>query len=318
MPTAQELLSTIKIPGVVKSAAPAATSTAWVWPTIRTNVSQQPSSTHEAIDIAWQGALNAPVFAPHYGTIQAIKNQPQGYGTNVRIVTPEGFDIVLGHLNALVAGLHVGQVVQAGETVGLLGSTGNSTGPHLHFEVRQPGYTADTFLPGHGSAVGAIDPTQFYQTVTVPSVNRVTPDTTSFSFSSPTIPQTKQNEAASSKQTPEPSSSVVQLGAIGMPGGTTTAQAQAAINNPTQASSSGTSGDIRVASTPVGNITIPKPGIAFVTWALVGVGVLIILIGLFMLAQKPGAALREHGPGILPAKTQAKVVQKVTGVATSL
>ncbi len=57
-----------------------------------------------------------------------------GYGKYIAIAHPNGTETVYGHLS--VVKVSVGQIVYQGQTIGLSGNTGNSTGPHLHFEVR--------------------------------------------------------------------------------------------------------------------------------------------------------------------------------------
>jgi murein DD-endopeptidase MepM/ murein hydrolase activator NlpD len=57
-----------------------------------------------------------------------------GYGNLVRVRHPNGVESWYGHLSAIE--VHAGQQVRAGELVGKVGSTGNSTGPHLHLEIR--------------------------------------------------------------------------------------------------------------------------------------------------------------------------------------
>ncbi|MFE5541693.1 peptidoglycan DD-metalloendopeptidase family protein [Streptomyces sp. NPDC056519] len=67
------------------------------------------------------------------------------YGINVRIQHPDGTYTLYAHLSA--KSVQVGQNVEAGRQIGYVGSTGNSTGPHLHFEVRnQPDYRAGAFI----------------------------------------------------------------------------------------------------------------------------------------------------------------------------
>lgn len=132
----------------------------WTWPTRTATISQGVTGRHIALDIT--GARGSPVISPVSGIVRDIKYQEQGYGLNVRVTTPEGYDVILGHLDATTAGLAKGAQITAGQVVGLLGSSGNSTGPHVHLEVRAPGYAADRFSAGFGSGVGAVDPTAFF------------------------------------------------------------------------------------------------------------------------------------------------------------
>jgi murein DD-endopeptidase MepM/ murein hydrolase activator NlpD len=60
-----------------------------------------------------------------------------GYGNYVVIAHPDGFVTVYGHLQSIA--VKAGQVVHQGQIVGYQGSTGWSTGPHLHFEIRHRG-----------------------------------------------------------------------------------------------------------------------------------------------------------------------------------
>ncbi|WP_030801705.1 M23 family metallopeptidase [Streptomyces sp. NRRL S-337] len=100
------------------------------------------------------------VKAVHQGTV--IKAGPWGggdgpaYGNAIVIQHANGVYTQYAHLSAIQ--VHVGQQVGAGQQIGLSGSTGNSTGPHLHFEVRTgPNYGSGIeptgFLRAHGDAV---------------------------------------------------------------------------------------------------------------------------------------------------------------------
>lgn len=71
------------------------------------------------------------------GMVRFTGYQPSGYGNVIVIRHYNGLETVYGHLSKI--GVKPGDIVRAGEYVGLGGSTGRSTGPHLHFEVRYLG-----------------------------------------------------------------------------------------------------------------------------------------------------------------------------------
>lgn len=87
---------------------------------------------HSGVDISTR--RDEPVLATAEGVV--IKSGWSGdYGNTVEITHATGFTTVYGHLDAIL--VKEGQRVNRGERVGLVGSTGRSTGPHLHYEVRQ-------------------------------------------------------------------------------------------------------------------------------------------------------------------------------------
>ncbi len=100
---------------------------------------------HTGIDIA--GPLDAPIQAAAPGVVALAgaetDNQGRlvGYGNYVVIAHGGQMVTLYGHLDRLL--VHVGQAVQAGDVIGQEGSSGNSTGPHLHFEVRIAGLLSD-------------------------------------------------------------------------------------------------------------------------------------------------------------------------------
>ena len=87
---------------------------------------------HPGIDFA--APKGTPVFAAGDGVI-AEKRWAGGYGNWLKITHQGGWATGYGHLSAYAAGLHVGEKVHQGELVAYVGSTGLSTGPHLHYEV---------------------------------------------------------------------------------------------------------------------------------------------------------------------------------------
>ncbi len=90
---------------------------------------------HLGIDItAYEGT---PVLASGGGVVVFAGWSQYGYGNVVQIDHGNGWGTVYAHLNQI--NVKVCQYVSAGELIGLSGSTGNSTGPHLHFEIRRNG-----------------------------------------------------------------------------------------------------------------------------------------------------------------------------------
>jgi murein DD-endopeptidase MepM/ murein hydrolase activator NlpD len=91
-------------------------------------------TTHFGIDIA--NVIGTPIVAVADGTV--IEAGPaSGFGLWVRIQHADGTITVYGHMNDFV--VHEGQQVKAGQLIAHIGNRGNSTGPHLHFEVWEPG-----------------------------------------------------------------------------------------------------------------------------------------------------------------------------------
>ncbi|MDY0174222.1 MAG: M23 family metallopeptidase [Bacteroidales bacterium] len=86
---------------------------------------------HEGIDLT--GAMNSPVYATGDGKIEAIKYEYNGYGRYILIDHGFGYKTRYAHLNKAL--VYEGQLVKRGECIGQLGSTGKSTGPHVHYEV---------------------------------------------------------------------------------------------------------------------------------------------------------------------------------------
>jgi murein DD-endopeptidase MepM/ murein hydrolase activator NlpD len=93
-----------------------------------------PSCFHNGIDIA--AAYGTKVLSAREGTVLAVENAPYAYGKWIAIEHDNGLVTLYAHLSLQKAA--VGQQVRAGELVGYMGSTGYSTGSHLHFSVYAP------------------------------------------------------------------------------------------------------------------------------------------------------------------------------------
>lgn len=99
------------------------------------NVNGIISTGHKGIDIAIAGGT--PIYAAHNGTVVATTGH-SSYGNVVMIDNGDGISTLYAHMQtAAIVG--VGQTVTQGQVIGYVGSTGNSSGNHLHFEVRVNG-----------------------------------------------------------------------------------------------------------------------------------------------------------------------------------
>jgi murein DD-endopeptidase MepM/ murein hydrolase activator NlpD len=108
----------------------------------RTNPVSGIYKLHSGVDI---GASNGTaIYAAASGTV-VLAQYYGGYGNCVMINHGNGYTTLYGHMSSIA--VSSGQTVSQGQTVGYVGSTGNSTGPHLHFEVRasSSGGTIDPF-----------------------------------------------------------------------------------------------------------------------------------------------------------------------------
>jgi murein DD-endopeptidase MepM/ murein hydrolase activator NlpD len=89
------------------------------------------AAMHSGID--FKGAIGSPIFAAAEGRV-TFAGRKGGYGNTVEVTHANGMLTRYAHLSRI--DVRPGQLVAAGATLGGLGSTGRSTGPHLHFEVR--------------------------------------------------------------------------------------------------------------------------------------------------------------------------------------
>ena len=107
---------------------------------------------HNGLDIISSNGtvLGKPIVAADSGTV-ILSKYYSGYGNCIMIDHGNGYVTLYGHLSSI--SVSVGQTVSQGATIGAVGSTGNSTGPHLHFEVLKNGTR--------------IDPEQFFSGLTI-------------------------------------------------------------------------------------------------------------------------------------------------------
>jgi LysM repeat protein len=107
-------------------------SGSFAWPASGT-IYQGYFAWHPAIDIA--SYIGAPVLAADSGYVVVSGWDNTGYGNHIVIDHGNGFQTLYAHLNAIY--VNAGENVAQGQQIGEVGITGNATGPHLHFEIRQ-------------------------------------------------------------------------------------------------------------------------------------------------------------------------------------
>jgi lipoprotein NlpD len=129
--------------GSVSFAAPSAlsqttnnsVSSTFIWPSQGILSQGFQKNQHEGIDIA--GAVGTPVVAAASGTVIKAGWDDWGLGNSIEIRHPNGSVTVYGHNRRLL--VRKGQQVNQGQEIASMGSTGNSSGSHLHFEVHPNG-----------------------------------------------------------------------------------------------------------------------------------------------------------------------------------
>ena len=94
---------------------------------------------HQGVDLPL--AVGAPIYATFPGKVRVSRYSENGYGHYVVIRHENGLETFYAHLSERK--VDVGDWVNAGQVIGLGGSTGRSTGPHLHYEVRHQGFSFD-------------------------------------------------------------------------------------------------------------------------------------------------------------------------------
>jgi len=100
-----------------------------------------------SVDFQRSGALNKNVRSSAAGTVETVKNLGDtSYGKYIVIRHASGLKTLYAHLNSF--NVTVGQTVGTGTLIGKVGSTGGSTGPHLHYEQRLNGVVQRVVLNG--------------------------------------------------------------------------------------------------------------------------------------------------------------------------
>ncbi|WP_338631000.1 peptidoglycan DD-metalloendopeptidase family protein [Clostridium baratii] len=107
--------------------------------TITSNFGERWGKNHNGLDIA--GNIGDPVMAALDGKVKSTFYERDGYGNVVILEHEGGIETRYAHMSKI--GVKTGDTVKKGDIVGEVGSTGRSTGPHLHFEVRVNGSPVD-------------------------------------------------------------------------------------------------------------------------------------------------------------------------------
>lgn len=96
-------------------------------------ITGQPGTMHNGIDISAGGT--PPIVAAASGKVVKASDSGDGYGNCVIIQHSDGYYTLYGHMSSL--NVTVGENVSQGQQIGIMGTTGNSTGNHLHFEIEK-------------------------------------------------------------------------------------------------------------------------------------------------------------------------------------
>ncbi|MEU6129793.1 M23 family metallopeptidase [Saccharopolyspora sp. NPDC047091] len=148
-----ELAKEAAVPAKPATAQPAKASSGYVKPadgTFTSGFGSRWGSTHKGIDIA--NNIGTPIVSVNDGEV--INAGPaSGFGQWVRVQHDDGTITVYGHVNTI--DVSVGEQVKAGDKIATIGNKGQSTGPHLHFEVIQGGSKINPlpWLQQHGISV---------------------------------------------------------------------------------------------------------------------------------------------------------------------
>ena len=101
----------------------------------RTHPIYKTQQFHPGMDFASE--QGTPIYSTGDGLIERADNMAQGYGNHVVINHGFGYQTLYGHMSKIA--VHANQKINRGQLIGYVGSTGLSTGPHLHYEVIKNG-----------------------------------------------------------------------------------------------------------------------------------------------------------------------------------
>jgi hypothetical protein len=115
-------------------------------------------------------SIGKPIYATHDGRVAAVRWDAEGYGNYVVLNSGTGFSTLSAH--ALSVSVKEGVYVKSGDIIGKVGSTGGSSGPHLHFEVRADEYGSLGWWDKdkNGRRINAVDPKSFLDNLNEPVV----------------------------------------------------------------------------------------------------------------------------------------------------
>jgi len=91
------------------------------------------SKMHTGVD--WAAPHGTPIFAAGNGLVERA-GWESGYGKFILLRHPNGYETAYGHMTAFAKGIKEGKRVRQGQVIGFVGSTGLSTGAHVHYEIR--------------------------------------------------------------------------------------------------------------------------------------------------------------------------------------
>lgn len=91
---------------------------------------------HKGIDFAARSGT--PIYAAGDGVIE-VREREGGYGNYIKLTHSDGYQTAYAHMSAYASGQKKGDIVKQGDIIGYVGSSGRTTGPHLHYEVLKDG-----------------------------------------------------------------------------------------------------------------------------------------------------------------------------------